>query len=311
MTLRNRVALIVAGTIVFVVVAPLLVLLARGYYFDFAKREFVQTGTLTAKTDPRGAAVFIDGENRGNTPFVARFVLPGDYTVELLKPGYFVWKKSIAIRAPLVTSLPPAADRAYLLKLDPETSRLATTTTALLPDDSAAAAAQYHISTSTDELLFESTVIARDLPQHAKAEVIASPDRQIFLLLDDALYQVSDELIKINAGVAYASWNVDARALLYGNGHEIWLWHPEANNQNELITRLSEPISRAIYNSRIGYFFYSSQNKVLALEYDPVLRPNLHTLAETKSAQVPLHINDDGTELRFLDSGYLVTLKIR
>lgn len=311
MTLRNRVALIVAGTIIFVVVAPLLILLARGYYFDFETREFIQTGTLTAKTDPRGAAVFINGEEAGHTPFVKRFILPGDYTLELLKPGYFVWKKNIALRARMVTSLPAAVDRAYLLRQDPQSSRVATTTVSLLPTRPSDLASGYHISTSTSELLFQSTVIARYLPPHAKAEVIASPEREIFLLLDDTLYQVSDNLVKINDHVSYASWNDGDRALLYGNDHEIWLWHPEGKNQNELITRVSDPIGQAIYDSRIRYFFYGSMGKVIALEYDPILPPNLYTLGETKSPQVQPQISDDDTELRYIDSGDLVILKIR
>lgn len=316
MTLRNRIVLIILCALIFLTAGPVLVLAARGYYFDFAARRLVRTGTITARTDPRGAAIFLDGKNLGDTPFVKRFVLPGEYLLEIAKPGYLPWKKTFSVQAGQVFSLPAASDKLYLLREKPEEIfRAATDTPSLAAADTAAS--QYYIATSTGKLLFKSNsgkqdeVIAENLPQFKTKKIIVSQDRQVFLLLDDTLYQVGSALVKINDRVSYAYYDDPSDALVYGNDHEIWLWHPQGGNQNELVTRVSEPIGPATFSNKLGYFFYSSGGKIFALEYDPQLPPNLYTLGETTVPQVPLWLNAEATELSYFASGELITLKIR
>ena len=316
MTLRNRIVLIVLGTLIFLTAGPILVLAARGYYFDFAARRLVRTGTITAKTDPRGAAVFLDGKNLGDTPFVKRFVLPGEYLLEIAKPDYLSWKKIFTVEAGQVFSLPASSEKIYLLREKPEEIFRAATNTPGLggAEDSGS---QFYIATSTGQLFFrpnsggQDETIAAGLPHFKTKKIIVSPDRQVFLLLDDSLYQVGETLIKLNDRVAYANWSAEGTALVYGSAHEIWLYRPEAGGRGQLITRVAEPIGEAIFHEGIGYFFWSGGQKIMALEYDPALTPSLYTLAQTKSPQVPLSINSPGTSLTYYDSGELVTLKIR
>jgi len=57
------------------------------------------TGTLSVNTVPQGAAVFIDGEMRGNTPATIPGLVTGKHTVRLVLPGYSALNTTIAIEA--------------------------------------------------------------------------------------------------------------------------------------------------------------------------------------------------------------------
>lgn len=77
---------VAGGTIV-------LVLLAKGYNFDFSTREVIQNGLVLIASEPVSAEVFIDGETvEDNTPH--RVTIPaGEHEVLLKRPGYRDWRR--------------------------------------------------------------------------------------------------------------------------------------------------------------------------------------------------------------------------
>src|SRR3989344_6044713 len=318
MTLKSRVALIVSGFLIFLVLAPAIVLTAQGYYFDFENYQLVRTGTLTVKTDPRGAIVTANGSRLGDTPLAKRFFLPGEYRVEVDKPGYQPWRKFIAVNEQRVASLPRGTEKIFLVLLNPEVkSAVATTTSTLLSPTEQNSESLYFISPEDRRLMAKNTdgtatpILEDPLPKANKEKIVSTPQKQIFLLLDDTLFQVTETLLEINHGVTYAAWDPEAEALVYSGAYEIWLYRPLAQSGNELITRLAGGInSPVIFRSQIGYFFFASGNKIVALEYDPQGQPNQYLLVETKTENPQFSVNSDGDELTYLDAGELVTLKI-
>ena len=144
---KTRQALFWICFFVFVVVSPILVLYARGYRFDLAKRKFVATGSIFVKSNPEGAAIFVNGVERGYTPGVLGDViskpslisniLPGEHDVRVEKPGYTPWVKKLTVRPRQVTEA-----RSILLFADtrPKTLYFTSITDALVSPDGAHAA---------------------------------------------------------------------------------------------------------------------------------------------------------------------------
>lgn len=431
MTFRKRVALIVVGIIVFVILAPAAILLARGYFFDLGSHRFIKTGTLTIKTSPRGAGVFFNNQKfRSATPLTKRFLLPGEYPVEITKPDFKPWKKRITIRPQMVTYLPDTlADKIYLFLETPETSLLSSTTSDFLLDETGlfsinpqtvvqndveglnhqvimasttlnfidpkildsrtdrlgnssfliatreqtiyltkelyfplpkdyrltafdhytdgllavneknelvkfgsdskkpeilqkdvqnftAENGLYYLSRGPGTQLFQITnsgnavSLLRNLPLFTQSQIIVTPNKQIFLCLDESLYAVRETLEKINERVRYAFWNNDLPGLVYGNGHELWLYQSESG-LNTLLSRTSQIFGQTEYNAKTGYAFVAEGNQIKAIEFDSLGQDNVFLIAETKNPNPKFALDREGANLIYLDGKELVSLKIR
>ncbi|MBI2405730.1 PEGA domain-containing protein [Candidatus Microgenomates bacterium] len=83
----------------FVVVAQY----AKGYRFDTNKWQFNPTGILVATSTPDAAQVFINGTLKTATNQSINLT-PGTYDVEIVKDGFFPWKKRLTITASVVTT---------------------------------------------------------------------------------------------------------------------------------------------------------------------------------------------------------------
>ena len=91
-----------------------LILYARGYKLDLAKKTLKPTGLLVATSIPNGASVIIDSQlitATNNTISLA----PGEYQVEIRKDSYLSWKKTLKIEKEVVTKV-----EAYLFPSVPE-----------------------------------------------------------------------------------------------------------------------------------------------------------------------------------------------
>jgi hypothetical protein len=80
---RQRQYLIIAAVFVILLVAGL------GYLFS--------QSSLSVKSDPVGAGVYLDSEFRGVTPSVIHYLLPGDHHLEFRYDGYPSWQKNITV----------------------------------------------------------------------------------------------------------------------------------------------------------------------------------------------------------------------
>lgn len=84
--------------LLFLIIAPITTLYTSGYRY-LPGSGIVQFGGLIIETKPKGASVFLNGVNTGQTT-PTRFLklIPGDYNISLQTKGYYDWKQRITIR---------------------------------------------------------------------------------------------------------------------------------------------------------------------------------------------------------------------
>ena len=57
----------------------------------------MKTGSISVKSEPANARIFLDGKEVGTTPDVIRSTVSGSHEVELKLDGYEVWSKRVNI----------------------------------------------------------------------------------------------------------------------------------------------------------------------------------------------------------------------
>lgn len=322
MTLKNRISLVVFGVIVFFLTAPFLLFFARGYRPDFKNKKIVKTGVLSIKTDPKGATVFLNGKKlKQTTPLAKRFLNPGEYQVRVEKTGFSPWSKRIVIREQSVSYLPQGETEKIMLFIqNPEPVEVATSTwNDLKKSDeeqsgrnlSIAEEERIRLLTETLPDGTERIITPAPLPPFTTAKIIPTPQGQIFLLLDQNLYQVSEPLERINDEVRYAFWQKNTGSLLYGNDHEIWQFDPFDRNRNRLLTRSSRTLSNPYLSLRLGYLFFTEENQIKALELDQIGQPNAYVFAVVQSLHPKFFLSSDESDLFYQDGEQVINLKIR
>jgi hypothetical protein len=100
---RTRYSLLAGCIAFFAVVTPFIILFVSGYRYNFSVHGFTQTGAISAKTDPEGATLTLNGISYGKTAKIVRFLNAGVYQVSLSLPGYFSWNKNLAVSSRNVT----------------------------------------------------------------------------------------------------------------------------------------------------------------------------------------------------------------
>ena len=114
--------LITFGSLIMVGVLTLIMgFFVRGYRIDLSDKTFRPTGILSATSIPEGAQVWINGKLK--TPTDQTITLsPGEYQVEIKKPGFTTWKKIITIEKEVV-----AETNALLFPIAPDLRALSFT----------------------------------------------------------------------------------------------------------------------------------------------------------------------------------------
>jgi hypothetical protein len=405
MRLRTRFSLIAGGIVIFLILAPLIVLYARGFKYDFESGKLLKTGTLVVKTDPSKTQVFLNDDSTGvEAPINIRFLLPGDYTIKITKDGYQTWIKHLPINSQFVTWAAgnndklflffneakeignwagtdqhissdqseivfKSADRTYLLRTeDGSIDNLGEASSIKLPflprgtsvhwtnanqiwqllqtaehwplsplqfteiEDVGSTGDHTAILLNSDLYLMDvskttlidksvstftiddqgvwyisqgelkqysftqgnSRVIASDIPSAQQAQIIRA-DNQLYLILDNELYQLNDTLQKIYGPVTFARWENDAKKLLYGNDNEIYLYNP-LTQTTQLALRSLTPITNAQLNWKTGYVFYQNEGQIKAAELDTRSGQNQFNLLSFGTARNFI-ISPDGTRL--------------
>lgn len=84
----------------------LVILYGRGYrfWFEKGKPDISGTGLLVTKSKPDGAQVFINDHLTTATDSTINLT-PGEYTVKIIKDGYFPWEKKLQIQKEIVTKV--------------------------------------------------------------------------------------------------------------------------------------------------------------------------------------------------------------
>lgn len=99
----------------------LISLYARGYKIDLkGKPSIISTGILSLISKPKSASVYIDDKLTTATDDTLS-LLPGEYSVKIIKDGFLPWQKTIEIKKEIVTQVD-----AQLFKSIPDLKALTT-----------------------------------------------------------------------------------------------------------------------------------------------------------------------------------------
>jgi len=98
MSLKYRRVLYIIFFLIFFITAPLVILMAEGYRYNFKKRTMEKTGVLFLESKPDKAKIFLNGkEQKDTTEARIKNLLPGEYLVELKKQDYNGWQKKLTV----------------------------------------------------------------------------------------------------------------------------------------------------------------------------------------------------------------------
>ncbi|MCH7541762.1 PEGA domain-containing protein [Patescibacteria group bacterium] len=91
-----------SGIIFFIIIVSALtagiIFYARGYRPDFENGSIKPTGVVSIKSQPDGAVVFIDGEEKGTTNIDIPNLQPGKYAVKIVKEGFSSWERTVEVK---------------------------------------------------------------------------------------------------------------------------------------------------------------------------------------------------------------------
>ncbi|MFA5991281.1 MAG: PEGA domain-containing protein [Candidatus Doudnabacteria bacterium] len=124
MTKKYRYLLLLLGFIIFLILAPVIVLYVRGITYDFSKKAFVTTGILAMRIEPKEADIYLNNKIKRKSSGDIKFIIPGEYDVTVKKDGYFTWSKRLNVEPGQVTWGSPAYNKIYLLLKNPLAQKL-------------------------------------------------------------------------------------------------------------------------------------------------------------------------------------------
>ncbi|MCX6759892.1 MAG: hypothetical protein NTW46_00930, partial [Candidatus Nealsonbacteria bacterium] len=86
----------------FLITAPLIIFYSLGWRMDFKTFRISQPGIFYFKAFPNSVQIFVNGKLKKKTDFLFGSVMienliPSEYDVELIKDGFFAWKKKLQI----------------------------------------------------------------------------------------------------------------------------------------------------------------------------------------------------------------------
>jgi len=103
MTRRTRKILFFIFFVIFILVAPTLILYFQGYRFDFKKKSLTQIGGLFLKVIPKQVEIYIDDKLVKKTDWffgstLIENLLPKKYKIEIKKENFYPWEKTLEIK---------------------------------------------------------------------------------------------------------------------------------------------------------------------------------------------------------------------
>ena len=111
----TRYLILVFIIIIFIILAPLIVIYVSGKNVQLGNLLAKDTGIIDIQSSPSGAEVYIDGVKNNTTPTTVRFVKQGIHNIEVSKNGFRTWKKNLFIEAGKVTYAGTLANEVKLL----------------------------------------------------------------------------------------------------------------------------------------------------------------------------------------------------
>jgi len=149
-------------------------------------------------------------------------------------------------------------------------------------------------------------VLLNGIPVFQNGQIIITFEKQVFLLLDQTLFQVSGSLNKVANNVTDFYFNPNDSTLSFVQGNELDYY----NNTVNFISRSSGLTKNLSTNLKTNTAFYINNNQVLALELDTRDKQNQYPLYSGTNLQ-KLVVNKNADEIFVLDGNELKQVTVR
>jgi len=265
---RTRNFLFLLFLAAFLVITPVALLYAFGYFFDFSDFKLIKTGSLYLNSEPAGASIFLNGEDTGKkTPALLARLKPGQYQIELARDNAQKWRKQLPVSSHQVTEvrdafLPPLHP---VINVESGIKDLSELAFDQAVSDQAARGQKYltdlEISFSVSNvrgnflyflqqpgfILFEKDLSGDQSPRQIsinnlfsgdlngqEAKIIPGPLREIAVITPDQklhLLENNREFIPIKDNVREVKFFTDESKLLILSDNEIWVYYLSPTNK--------------------------------------------------------------------------------
>lgn len=148
-----------------------------------------------------------------------------------------------------------------------------------------------------------------DLPNFSTVRIIATPQKELFILGDGTLYKVNSSLESLADNIISANFEPDRNALIVTSKTGLYFYDFD-EHVLRLITRQSEPIPFARVYPELGYAFLIRNNSFFALELDDRDQRNNYELTKL-TAPLGMQLDQEGKRAVILDGKILRIFKIR
>lgn len=128
----HRRLLFFISTVVFLALAPVVILYAMGYRSVATTVDPIPVGVVLLETFPRRADARVNNEDVGKTPRAVPNIPAGDVHIRLTKEGYRDWEKTVTVKPGLATEL--RGIRLWLAERTPKLFARGAEATALSPN---------------------------------------------------------------------------------------------------------------------------------------------------------------------------------
>jgi hypothetical protein len=279
---RDRLLITIFAFLLLVGGTVLTIKIAKGYRPNISKMTLNGTGLLSATSYPKNAQVFINDHLTSVTDDTL-YLSPDDYTIKIIKTGFYPWTKTIPIKPELVSStdarLFPAIASSTPLTfyqvskplVSPDGNRLVyVLTNSPFNQDNGV----YVLSLGNNMILGSQIVQIADMTVHdyTKAELVWSPDATQILAVfhDDKKITASHLLNSRNMNQAKTLPDTTIRLNLILTQ---WQEQLASVNKNNL-TRLPELMEKVATASAVNVYFSPDREKLLYTVKENQTLPN-------------------------------------
>lgn len=268
---RNRLLITIFAFLLLAGGTVLTIKIAKGYRPNISKMTLNGTGLLSVTSYPKGAQVFINDRLTTVTDDTL-YLSPDDYTIKIIKTGFYPWTKTFPIKPELVSStdsrLFPAIASSTPLTfyqvsqplVSPDGNRLVyVLTNSPFSQDNGV----YVLSLGNNMILGSQIVQIADMTIHdySKAQLVWSPDTtQILAVSHDDKKIISSHLLNSrNMNQAKTLVDTTIRLTLILTQ---WQEQLASVNKNNL-TRLPELMEKIATSSAVNVYFSPDREKLL------------------------------------------------
>ncbi|MDD5039787.1 MAG: PEGA domain-containing protein [Patescibacteria group bacterium] len=226
MTMVRRRVILLTFVVAYCIIAPLLIFYAIGWRYNFHNNHIEHVGAILIETNPRGATVYLNGQQRAaQTPATIKNLLSDKYSVKLSKQGYYSWMTTISVtssetsRITNVSLLPePHTDQAIAapaginpFMISPDMSMFA-----LMVDNSIeifSTNVMQRVSHNQTQSKIRSISWSRN-----SASILAELESGIFIVIDANTGLITSQLeLPANEPVKHAEWSNSENEIIFAS----------------------------------------------------------------------------------------------